>query len=103
MQDHETLASKLLDVSDRDGIDVDPVFVDPANGNICRAFYALHETNRRRQLVCVTTEYAEDILTNAHLMQNSIAMIDDVLSNLSEKAKKQTENFGREEDFIFSR
>lgn len=97
-------AKKLLDsfVESTD-LELDPTFEDNTTGNVCRAFYAISGDKKRRILVCVTQEYAEDILTFDQDFEKSIAAINKKLLYLYEKVKQQPSKFEREKDFMLSR
>jgi len=95
-------AEKLLNHTTIINIKPEPIFTDPDTGDICRAFYAIHEDRKRRLLIRVTEEYAEDVLSNNSGLEDAKVILGNLLNNLVQKTKNQSSKFEREKDFLFS-
>jgi hypothetical protein len=97
-----SLAEKLLNSISAMNVEAEDIFADPKSGDICRAFYAIHDKKKRRLLVCVTEEYSEDVLNNKSGFDQTLAALRRRLIELSERVKSQKAQFEREDDFVFS-
>jgi hypothetical protein len=98
-----SVAEKLLNSISATNMEAEDVFTDPYNGDVCKALYAVHCKNKRRLLVRVTKEYAEDVLNNKFGFDQAVETLRGELMNLSNKVKNQNAQFERENDFVFSR
>lgn len=78
-------------------------FEDNSSGCGCRAFYILHGSKKRRLLIRVTEEYAEDELKTESAIEKAVTLIGSHIASAQERVQTQNRNFEREPDYVLSR